>query len=154
MTDAEISDILQTVKTIALVGASDNPARPSHGVMAYLLAHGYQVYPVNPALAGKTLLGQTVYANLAAIPAKIDMVDVFRRADTVYDLTQEAIAIDADVLWLQLGIINEQAAVLAKNVGKWSWIAAPKLKSHDWGWTTERCRWRGGKPESRRWPAC
>ncbi|CAJ0994862.1 CoA-binding protein [Sodalis praecaptivus] len=117
MTDAEISDILQTVKTIALVGASDNPARPSHGVMAYLLAHGYQVYPVNPALAGKTLLGQTVYANLAAIPAKIDMVDVFRRADTVYDLTQEAIAIDADVLWLQLGIINEQAAVLAKNVG-------------------------------------
>lgn len=117
MTDAEISDILQTVKTIALVGASDNPARPSHGVMAYLLAHGYQVYPVNPALAGKILLGQTVYANLAAIPAKIDMVDVFRRADTVYDLTQEAIAIDADVLWLQLGIINEQAAVLAKNVG-------------------------------------
>ncbi|MFT4464858.1 MAG: CoA-binding protein [Sodalis sp. (in: enterobacteria)] len=120
MTDAEISDILQTVKTIALVGASDNPARPSHGVMAYLLAHGYQVYPVNPvnpALAGKTLLGQTVYANLAEIPAKIDMVDVFRRADTVYDLTQEAIAIDADVLWLQLGIINEQAAVLAKNVG-------------------------------------
>ncbi|MEN3259049.1 CoA-binding protein [Sodalis endosymbiont of Spalangia cameroni] len=117
MTDAEISDILQTVKTIALVGASDNPDRPSHGVMAYLLAHGYQVYPVNPALAGKTLLGQTVYANLAAIPAKIDMVDVFRRADTVYDLTQEAIAIDADVLWLQLGIINEQAAVLAKNVG-------------------------------------
>ncbi|MGL9723441.1 CoA-binding protein [Sodalis sp. (in: enterobacteria)] len=117
MTDAEISDILQTVKTIALVGASDNPARPSHGVMAYLLAHGYQVYPVNPALAGKTLLGQTVYANLAAIPAKIDMVDVFRRADTLYDLTQEAIAIDADVLWLQLGIINEQAAVLAKNVG-------------------------------------
>ncbi|OIV47638.1 hypothetical protein BK025_02550 [Sodalis sp. TME1] len=117
MTDAEISDILQTVKTIALVGASDNPARPSHGVMAYLLAHGYQVYPVNPALAGKSLLGQTVYATLAAIPAKIDMVDVFRRADTVYDLTQEAIAIDADVLWLQLGIINEQAAVLAKNVG-------------------------------------
>ncbi|WP_074013661.1 CoA-binding protein [Candidatus Sodalis sp. SoCistrobi] len=117
MTDAEISDILQTVKTIALVGASDNPARPSHGVMAYLLARGYQVYPVNPALAGKTILGQTVYGTLAEIPAKIDMVDVFRRAEAVYDLTQEAIAIDAGVLWLQLGIINEQAAVLAKNVG-------------------------------------
>lgn len=117
MTDAEISDILQTVKTIALVGASDNPAQPSHGVMAYLLARGYQVYPVNPALAGKTILGQTVYGTLAEIPAKIDMVDVFRRAEAVYDLTQEAIAIDAGVLWLQLGIINEQAAVLAKNVG-------------------------------------
>lgn len=117
MTDAEISDILQTVKTIALVGASDNPARPSHGVMAYLLAQGYRVYPVNPALAGKTILGQTVYGTLAEIPAKIDMVDVFRRAEVVYDLTQEAIAIDAGVLWLQLGIINEQAAVLAKNVG-------------------------------------
>lgn len=117
MTDAEISDILQTVKTIALVGASDNPARPSHSVMAYLLARGYQVYPVNPALAGKTILGQTVYGTLAEIPAKIDMVDVFRRAEAVYDLTQEAIAIDAGVLWLQLGIINEQAAVLARNVG-------------------------------------
>lgn len=85
--------------------------------MAYLLARGYRVYPVNPALAGKTILGQTVYGTLAEIPAKIDMVDVFRRAEAVYDLTQEAIAIDAGVLWLQLGIINEQAAVLAKNVG-------------------------------------
>lgn len=117
MTDAEISDILQSVKTIALVGASDNPARPSYGVMAYLLEQGYQVFPVNPVLEGQSILGQRVYGRLGDIPAKIDMVDVFRKADAVYDLTQEAIAIDAGVLWLQLGIINEQAAVLAKNVG-------------------------------------
>lgn len=117
MTDAEIGDILSSVNTIAIVGASDNPARPSYGVMAYLLQQGYQLFPVNPALAGTTLLGQTVYGSLAEIPAKVDMVDVFRRSEAVYDLTQEAIAIDAQVLWLQLGVVNEQAAVLAKNVG-------------------------------------
>ncbi len=117
MTDAEITDILTTVRTIAVVGASDNPARPSYGVMAYLLHQGYQVFPVNPTLAGKDILGQQTYASLGDIPAKIDMVDVFRRSDAVYDLTQEAIAIDAGVLWMQLGVINEQAAVLAKNIG-------------------------------------
>ncbi len=117
MTDNDIADILTSVKTIALVGASDNPARPSHGVMAYLLDQGYQVFPVNPALAGQQILGQRVYGRLAEIPAKIDMVDIFRRADAVYDLTQEAIAIDVGVVWMQLGIINEQAAVLAKNMG-------------------------------------
>lgn len=117
MTDTDIAEILTSVKTIALVGASDNPARPSHGVMAYLLQQGYQVFPVNPALAGKEILGQKVFGGLADIPVKVDMVDVFRRSDAVYDLAQEAIAIDAKVLWMQLGVINEQAAVLAKNVG-------------------------------------
>ncbi|WP_410015867.1 CoA-binding protein [Sodalis sp. C49] len=117
MTDSDIADILTSVKTIALVGASDNPARASHGVMAYLLQQGYQVFPVNPALAGGEILGQKVFGSLAEIPVKVDMVDVFRRSEAVYDLTQEAIAIDAKVLWMQLGVINEQAAVLAKNVG-------------------------------------
>src|SRR5476649_2889172 len=117
MTDNEIADILTSVKTIALVGASDNPARPSYGVMAYLIDQDYQVFPVNPTLAGQQILGQTVYGRLADIPVKVDMVDIFRRADAVYDLTQEAIAIDAGVIWMQLGIINEQAAVLAKNMG-------------------------------------
>ncbi len=117
MTDTDIADILTSVKTIALVGASDNPSRASHGVMAYLLQQGYQVFPVNPTLAGKEILGQKVYDSLAEIPVKIDMVDIFRRSEAVYDLTQEAIAIDAKVIWMQLGVINEQAAVLAKNIG-------------------------------------
>ena len=77
MQDQEIIELLQQVKTIALVGASDNPSRPSYGVMAYLLAQGYQVIPVSPKLAGQTLLGQPVYATLAAIPQPVDMVDVF-----------------------------------------------------------------------------
>ncbi|NDL61982.1 CoA-binding protein [Acerihabitans arboris] len=117
MTDTDIADILTSVKTIALVGASDNPSRASHGVMAYLLQQGYQVFPVNPALAGKEILGQKTYGSLTEIPVKVDMVDVFRRSEAVYDLAQQAIAIDAAVLWMQLGVINEQAAVLAKNVG-------------------------------------
>lgn len=117
MNDNDIADILTSVKTIALVGASDNPSRPSHGVMSYLLSQGYHVYPVNPALAGQEIFGQKVYGSLAELPVKIDMVDVFRRSDAVYDIAQEAIAIDAKVLWMQLGVINEQAAVLAKNVG-------------------------------------
>ncbi|HEY0210007.1 CoA-binding protein [Acerihabitans sp.] len=117
MTDSDIADILTSVKTIALVGASDNPARASHGVMAYLLEQGYQVFPVNPTLAGQEILGQKVFGSLVEIPVKVDMVDVFRRSEAVYDLAQEAIAIDAKVLWMQLGVINEQAAVLAKNVG-------------------------------------
>jgi len=117
MTDTDITDILTSVQTIALVGASEKPSRASFDVMAYLLEQGYQVFPVNPILAGREILGRRVYADLESIPVKVDMVDVFRRSDAVYDLTQEAIAIDAKVLWMQLGVVNEQAAVLAKNVG-------------------------------------
>lgn len=117
MQDNEIAVILKEVKTIALVGASDNPARPSFGVMAYLLAQGYQVTPVSPKLAGKTLQGQTAYATLTEVPHAVDMVDVFRNADAAYGVAQEAIDIGAKVLWLQLGVISEQAAVLAKQAG-------------------------------------
>lgn len=117
MQDQDISTILNDVKTIALVGASDNPSRPSYGVMAYLLTKGYEVTPVSPKLAGKTLLGQTTYATLADIPHPVDMVDVFRNAEAAYGVAQEAIDIGAKVLWLQLGVINEQAAVLAKQAG-------------------------------------
>ncbi|MEA9390688.1 CoA-binding protein [Acerihabitans sp. TG2] len=117
MTDNDIIGILTSVKTIALVGASDKPTRPSYGVMAYLLDHGYQVFPVNPSQAGQHILGQRVFGQLADIPVKIDMVDIFRRSDAVYEVTQEAIAIGANVIWMQLGVINEQAAVLAKDQG-------------------------------------
>lgn len=117
MTDVSIETILRTTRTIALVGASDNPDRPSYRVMRYLLQQGYEVIPVSPKLAGQTLLGQQVYATLADIPQKIDMVDVFRHSDAALDVAQEAIAIAAETLWLQIGVINEQAARLAKEAG-------------------------------------
>lgn len=117
MQDQDIAGVLKRVKTIALVGASDNPGRPSYGVMAYLQAQGYQVTPVSPKLAGQTLLGQKVYAKLEDIPYPIDMVDVFRNAEAAYGVAQEAIAIGAKVLWLQIGVISEQAAVLAGDAG-------------------------------------
>jgi len=115
--DAEIAVLLRNIKTIALVGASDNPSRPSHGVMKFLLDQGYEVTPVSPKLAGQTLLGQKVVATLADIDHPVDMVDVFRNADAAYGVAQEAIDIGAKALWLQIGVINEHAAVLAKESG-------------------------------------
>ncbi|TBM28274.1 CoA-binding protein [Hafnia paralvei] len=117
MTEQEIKTILQQVKSIALVGASDKPHRASYGVMAYLLAQGYQVIPVSPKLAGQELLEQKVYATLADIPQPIDMVDVFRNSEAAFGVAEEAIAIKAKVLWLQLGVINEEAEKLATEAG-------------------------------------
>ncbi|MCL6377651.1 CoA-binding protein [Pectobacterium brasiliense] len=117
MNDKEIESVLKTVKTIALVGASDNPSRPSYGVMTYLLKQGYDVIPVSPKLAGQTLLGQKAYASLEDIPKPVDMVDVFRQPEAAYEIAKEAIAIGATVLWLQIGVINEQAAILAHDAG-------------------------------------
>ncbi|MBB1226838.1 CoA-binding protein [Pantoea pleuroti] len=117
MNDQTIREVLTRTQRIALVGASDCPERPSYGVMKYLLDQGYEVIPVSPKLAGKTLLGQQGYASLADVPGKIDMVDVFRNSEAAWGVAQEAIAVGAKTLWLQLGVINEQAAVLAQDAG-------------------------------------
>lgn len=117
MDDSIIADILNTTRHIALVGASNNESRPSFTVMAYLLGQGYKVTPVNPKLVGQTILGQKVYAQLRDIPEPIDMVDVFRNADAACEVAQEAIAVGAKSLWLQLGVVNHQAAERATKGG-------------------------------------
>jgi len=117
MKQNDIAEILSTTRTIALVGASDKPDRPSYRVMKYLLDQGYHVIPVSPKVAGKTLLGQQGYGTLAEVPEKIDMVDVFRNSEAAWGVAQEAVAVRAKTLWLQLGVINEQAAELAREAG-------------------------------------
>ncbi|MCX2586852.1 CoA-binding protein [Proteus penneri] len=117
MVDSDIYDILRSVKTIALVGASSKEDRPSYKVMKFLLEQGYDVIPVNPSMSGQTLLGQKCYASLKDIPIAIDMVDVFRQSDVALEIAQEAIAINAKVLWLQIGVINEDAKELAEKAG-------------------------------------
>jgi len=116
-TDAEITRILETTRTIALLGASHKPDRPSHRVMRALLAHGYEVYPVNPGLAGQQLLGCTVHGSLGAIPVAIDMVDVFRQPLHLPGIVSEVIAIGAKTLWTQLGVVDVAAAVTAEQAG-------------------------------------
>jgi predicted CoA-binding protein len=113
----EIGALLREVKVIALVGASARPERPSHEVMAFLQHRGYRVIPVNPGLAGKILLGERVRASLRDIMEEVDMVDVFRRADAAEAIAQDAIAIGARALWLQLGVVNEEAAEKARAAG-------------------------------------
>src|SRR6059058_428572 len=111
--DAQLRAILERVRTIAMVGASSNWNRPSYFVMKYLQGKGYRVIPVNPGIAGQQLLGETVYAALGGI----DMVDVFRPAADTPRIVEEAIAIGAPVVWMQLGIRNDEAAALGEAAG-------------------------------------
>ena len=115
--DAKIRRILSTVRTIAMVGASSNWNRPSYFVMKYLQGKGYRVIPVNPGTAGQEQLGEKIYASLRDIPDKIDMVDVFRASDQVGPIVDDAIAIGAKVVWMQLGIRNDEAAARAEAAG-------------------------------------
>jgi predicted CoA-binding protein len=116
-TDEEIADLLTSTRTVALVGASLRPNRPSHRVMQYLLNQGYSVYPVNLCEAGKTILGSEVYATLSDVPVPIDLVDVFRRSQFVMGIVNEAILIKAKAVWTQLEVIDEKAAARAEGAG-------------------------------------
>ena len=117
--DTYIRGILNTVKTIAMVGVSPKTNRPSYFAFKYLLERGYRMIPVNPGQAGKELLGQLVYAKLSDIPEPVDMVDVFRSSEHAPGVVQEAIALSPkpQVIWMQLGIRNDEAATLAEANG-------------------------------------
>lgn len=119
--DAKLRDILTTTRTIAVVGASPDPFRPSHGVMAYLQTRGYKTIPVNPTAAGTAILGEKVYARLADIPGSIDMVDIFRRSADAGAVVDEAIHVAAEkgirTIWMQLGISDDAAAKRAEAKG-------------------------------------
>lgn len=119
MDDDAIRDLLSSTKTIAVVGASPNTARPVFGVMGYLIRAGYRVIPVNPGYAGHDILGQRVYAGLAEVPAPIDIVDIFRRQSALAGVTDEALALDPlpKAIWMQLGLRDDAAAAKAAAAG-------------------------------------
>ena len=117
--DSYIRGILNTVKTIAMVGISPKDNRPSYFAFKYLLERGFRMIPVNPGQAGKEILGQKVYASLADVPGPIDMVDVFRSSENALPIVQEALALDPkpQVIWMQLTVRNDEAAKLAEDAG-------------------------------------
>jgi len=116
-----ISTILDECRTIAMIGASANVNRPSYFAMKYLLGKNYTVHPVNPGLAGQSLLGRTVYGKLSEVPAPVDMVDIFRNSEAALEITKEAIELKdklgVKVIWMQLGVRNEEAAAQAEAAG-------------------------------------
>jgi len=115
--DEDIRALLEETRTIAMVGASDRPDRPSYGVMAYLQSRGYRVIPVNPQITGEHIHGEFVFRELSQIGDPIDMVDIFRRPMAAGEAVDEAIAAGAKSVWLQIGVINEEAAARAEAAG-------------------------------------
>ena len=119
--DAYIRGILNTVKTIAVVGVSANTSRPSYFVFKYLLERGYRMIPVNPGLAGQPLLGRMAYATLVDVPEPVDMVDIFRESQYAPDIAREVVAekdrLGVKVLWMQLGVISPEAEKIAQEAG-------------------------------------
>lgn len=135
--DSFIEKILAETQTIAVVGASSKPERDSYKVIESLLEHGYRVFPVNPNEEGSSVLGLNFYPNLSSIQQPIDMVDVFRTSDAVFEIAEEAIKIKAKVLWMQLEIINNDAANLAEAAGlKVVMNRCPKKEFKKLNWTS------------------
>ena len=115
--DEDIKALLEGARTIAVVGASDRPSRPSYGVMAALQRHGYRVIPVNPQITGEHVHGEFVFRDLHQLGDAIDIVDIFRRSDAVGEVVDDAIAIGAKAVWMQLGVIDQLAAARAEAAG-------------------------------------
>jgi len=140
--NAYIAGILNSVKTIAMIGASANDVRPSYFVLKYLLGKGFSVFPINPGHAGKEILGRMTYASLADVPEPIDMVDVFRNASAVPGIVEEVMKLDPlpKVIWMQLGVRHDEAAASAEAAGiKVVMNRCPKIEygklSGEIGWT-------------------
>lgn len=123
-----IADLLQRSRTIAVVGLSSNPLRPSHGVSAYMQSHGYRIIPVNPNIT--ECLGERAYASLLDIPEKIDIVDVFRRSEFVGEVVDQAIQLKVPAVWMQEDVINETAAQKARQAGLFVVMDLCILKEH------------------------
>jgi predicted CoA-binding protein len=115
--DEDIAELLTNARTIAMIGASDRPDRPSHGVMKFLQDHGYRVIPVNPQITGEHVHGEFVWRELAQIGVPIDIVDIFRRPEAAAEAVEQAIFVGAKAVWMQIGVINEEAAAKAEAAG-------------------------------------
>jgi len=115
--DAEIAQLLRETRTVALVGISDRATRPSNGVMRELQDHGYRVFPVNPQITGEHIHGEYVWRELSQIGEPIDLVDIFRNSEAAGEAVDQAIAVGAKAVWMQLGVINEAAAARAEAAG-------------------------------------
>lgn len=126
----DTSEILRKYRTIAVVGLSNNPARPSHGVSSYMKSQGYKIIPVNPGHA--EILGEKSYARLEDIPEPVEIVDIFRRSELVPPIVDSAIAIGAKVVWMQQGIQHEEAAAKARAAGLKVVMNTCILKEHRW----------------------
>src|SRR5579859_4373550 len=125
---ASIPEILRTAKTIAVVGLSSSPMRPSHGVSAYMQGQGYRIIPVNPKIS--EVLGEKAYPSLSQVPEKIDVAQIFRRSEFVPEIVDEAIKLNVPAIWMQEGVIHEAAAEKARKVGIFVVMDRCMLKEH------------------------
>ena len=115
--DEDIRALLESARTIAIVGASDKPDRPSNRVMAAIQAHGYRAIPINPSITGEHIHGEFVWRELAELDVPIDIVDIFRRSEDAGSAVDQAIAVGAKAVWMQIGVVNEAAAARAEAAG-------------------------------------